>query len=605
MEVLRDNFGKLLPMIKEAIRKADFIAIDTELTGLNEPPERENLLDDPGTRYEKHRITSGQFRIIQFGLTTFTFSPSNQSFVARPFNFFVFPGEGPNRDSPNRWFTSDSSSLKFLAGHGFDFNKLFLNGIPYMSKESEIEAKEKIQEVLNQPDIAEDDSNREFLQGVRQQIYDWLQNAGQSKLNIPAGNSYLRRLVYQELKKHNGFLQGVSQEKSIEVTRLNEEERAKSLEEGSQLSPNFRQVIDALIEAKKPLIGHNCMYDLCHLVHHFVQDLPETLEEYKELLLKLFGVIIDTKYVAENQPLLKTHIGASGLAALYEITQHGQFAKLGPKIVFEENFQRYSQPDDAKIDTEMALHEAGYDSYLTGCALLRMAHLVIFKETAKEEERFEEKRKDTELEIADQRIEENEKMVENGSKMDTSVTERSPAEQSAEVVSKNLSSLYLSHSDLSAYYNRVYLMYSPVPFLDLTAPEPPPKPRPNHFFLFNVPETFTTQTLRSLFSRLEPLQIKWLDSTRCCLVVKEEENIENVPTGKLKNKWKEAESLQEAGEIRVVKWERYWAGILSGEKDVNTMGMKGEEVGLDEEKSLGAKKLEYHENPKKKRKRVD
>jgi CAF1 family ribonuclease len=33
MDVTRENFEELLPSIKEAIGKADFIAIDTELTG--------------------------------------------------------------------------------------------------------------------------------------------------------------------------------------------------------------------------------------------------------------------------------------------------------------------------------------------------------------------------------------------------------------------------------------------------------------------------------------------------------------------------------------------------------------------------------------------
>ena len=36
MEVLRDNFHELYPTIQEAIKEADFIAIDTELTGAQE-----------------------------------------------------------------------------------------------------------------------------------------------------------------------------------------------------------------------------------------------------------------------------------------------------------------------------------------------------------------------------------------------------------------------------------------------------------------------------------------------------------------------------------------------------------------------------------------
>jgi poly(A)-specific ribonuclease len=34
MEVIKDNFHELFPIVQKAIEEADFIAIDTELTGV-------------------------------------------------------------------------------------------------------------------------------------------------------------------------------------------------------------------------------------------------------------------------------------------------------------------------------------------------------------------------------------------------------------------------------------------------------------------------------------------------------------------------------------------------------------------------------------------
>jgi len=40
MEVLRKEFEDTLPLIEEAMNEADFIAIDTEFTGLNDTQPR-------------------------------------------------------------------------------------------------------------------------------------------------------------------------------------------------------------------------------------------------------------------------------------------------------------------------------------------------------------------------------------------------------------------------------------------------------------------------------------------------------------------------------------------------------------------------------------
>jgi poly(A)-specific ribonuclease len=42
----------------------------------------------------------------------------------------------------------------------------------------------------------------------------------------------------------------------------------------------FTKVVEMLIEAQKPLVGHNMMYDIIYLYNQFVGDLPETYEKF-------------------------------------------------------------------------------------------------------------------------------------------------------------------------------------------------------------------------------------------------------------------------------------------------------------------------------------
>jgi hypothetical protein len=42
----------------------------------------------------------------------------------------------------------------------------------------------------------------------------------------------------------------------------------------------FSLVVEAMIEFKKPLIGHNCMYDWVYIYNQFIGELPETYAEF-------------------------------------------------------------------------------------------------------------------------------------------------------------------------------------------------------------------------------------------------------------------------------------------------------------------------------------
>lgn len=65
----------------------------------------------------------------------------------------------------------------------------------------------------------------------------------------------------------------------------------------------FSRVIELIIKAKKPMIGHNMFLDVMYLYQHFIADLPETLDEFINNYSYYFPMTFDTKAMAETMGL--------------------------------------------------------------------------------------------------------------------------------------------------------------------------------------------------------------------------------------------------------------------------------------------------------------
>lgn len=61
----------------------------------------------------------------------------------------------------------------------------------------------------------------------------------------------------------------------------------------------FRKV---LAEKPRVLVGHNCFMDLVFIYRYFYGALPDTVDEFQELLHGLFPVIVDTKFLSTSGP---------------------------------------------------------------------------------------------------------------------------------------------------------------------------------------------------------------------------------------------------------------------------------------------------------------
>jgi len=146
LEVTNQNFNTIYPHLEHALKNASFIAIDTELTGINVDDVKNRLVyillnarlnnistsfnvvfrcslfDSINERYEKQRSSIQPHIIIQFGITTFQRIQHENQYTAETFNFFLLPRSIPSK---NRQFVWQVSALEFLTAYEFDFNKVY------------------------------------------------------------------------------------------------------------------------------------------------------------------------------------------------------------------------------------------------------------------------------------------------------------------------------------------------------------------------------------------------------------------------------------------------------------------------------------------------
>ncbi|KAI9598793.1 CAF1 family ribonuclease-domain-containing protein [Syncephalis fuscata] len=483
MNVNLSNFNEALPLFEKAIAKADFVAIDCELTGLQPPGYQLAIQDDEAQRYEKIRQASNAYRVIQFGVCIFTTEkPVNSAemelddkprIVAHPFNFYVFPRERGDL-SRGGDFMVNSGSFAFLSSHNFDFNQLIAAGIPYWNYRQESDAIERANNNLQKADIAETPENAEFIKQTTETIDHWLQQSTERTLQIAAMNSYYRRIIYQIVRnKYNGFLIAKNNEQNVEVKRLTETERETISKNAGKAAlidvVNASEIIRLIAKARKPLVGHNCLLDLGHVMQHFWDDLPKSIEKWKYMLFELTSCIVDTKYLVHNHPELNT-ITNSALNHLMTSMGQPPFIEHCPDIVFADQFSRYSE-------CSTLYHEAGYDAYCTGVCLIRM------------------------------------------------ISYACRSKDNINLKFENTIANLLNEESIRSICNKIYLMRSDMSCMDFAGydipPEPIVAPVPIAFTFTGIPRILDTNTISEILSSLGLLFVEWKDNNQCRIIFKD------------------------------------------------------------------------------------
>jgi hypothetical protein len=102
---------------------------------------------------------------------------------------------------------------------------------------------------------------------------------------------------------------------------------------------------------RRVLVGHNCFTDLVYLYSCFIGQLPDRVEDFQEIIRKMFPAVVDTKFIASFG---KGWHSTSLQDVELELQADGPGV---PLVEIPVDFDRYA--------VGQRLHEAGYDSLLT------------------------------------------------------------------------------------------------------------------------------------------------------------------------------------------------------------------------------------------------
>ncbi|XP_065086285.1 poly(A)-specific ribonuclease PARN-like [Ochlerotatus camptorhynchus] len=384
MEITTKNFIQQLPSIRQAIREANFFAIDGEFTGLTSD---RNVLpfDTPEEVYLKTIENSANFIIIQLGLCAFQVHPETGLVSYKCYNFYCYP------KGRVHIFACQGESMRFLAENEFDFNKLFREGLSYCGETDEerfrVELKDRQEQRAAALEAKEDENGEKdslnmvpvppeeekLMSEITERIEVFLKSEDKD-FTITKCNGFQRKLVYQLIdskyqkaistssvtleNNHKAIL--VERKRTKEQELKLEAERAAQENEELELAVGLSLVLQELSRAKKLIIGHNMLLDLLFVIRQFFRPLPPNFHEFKKIVRELFPLLLDTKYLCTNGEL-KVHVYSSVLGHVFDAVNKEPFKLPEVSCALEEH--KYSPQ-------EMKQHDAGYDAYLTGLCFL-------------------------------------------------------------------------------------------------------------------------------------------------------------------------------------------------------------------------------------------
>ncbi|XP_063533900.1 poly(A)-specific ribonuclease PARN-like [Cydia strobilella] len=478
MEVTRKNLKESLPLVSESIKRADFLVIDAEFTGLIHGPDV-TMFDSPGEYYLRTMAGCKDFLLIQFGLCAFYWDEDAKQYMNDAYNFYLFPR---GRPGPERMFLCQSSSLDFLSAQGFDFNKLIRDGIPYMTEPTETRLREMLTErqklYANENNIIPvPDENKQQIEDICKKVRQFLDEQKSEEMEIDRCNAFIRRLCFQELGsrfKGEAYVETKvleNKNRVLKVTRVTPENAAQDREamkkdkewEEFEEAVGFSKVARMISQSEKLVVGHNMLLDVLHTLNHFFQPLPPDYQTFKEFAHCMFPSLLDTKYMSSLPPF-KDKVNSSVLQHLLATLSEPPF---GLPTVGSSSGRGYTLSDDKP-------HEAGYDAFVTGLCFLAMRSHV--------------------------------------SRM-RGESERS--EPSAALLRPFLNKLFLTKT-----------AYQDSPYMNIDGPDPTPSR--DHVFHLTYPMEWQRNEINQLFSPFGPIVVQFIDDTSAFVALSRREQARDV-----------------------------------------------------------------------------
>ncbi|CAG8451113.1 6785_t:CDS:10 [Paraglomus brasilianum] len=476
-----------------------------------------------------------------------------------------------------------------LAGKD-DISDIFgWHGIPFMNKsDEEILLQRRAHTAQRQLENPPEADVVEAAEKAIKSIEAWLQNPVNNQLIIEAPTVRHKRFIFQQVRaRFNGFIDGDSRPRSIVFMRLTEEQRERRFKEDdairSDINVNFRDVIEMLIEAKKPIIGHNCFLDFCQTIHQFYEEVPEKVRQFKALAHKLFETIVDTKHLAFSHSKLQAHLIKTGVQDTLGMVQRRPFTDLGPKIVIDPTFTKY------KLNDASLYHEAGYDAYVTGFIFARLVAFMLHEN--------EEGKRNAYSFLDD--VPEGDISVKK--KVDDEPVEEQD-ENNMDSEEKKFIDLMWTSPKVIGYYNKLHLMRSDFKYLNLTGEDGCPSPKANAFLLSNIPQNCYQSTLTTIFEDFAPIFVNWVDDSNCWLTVRHDKKCERLKEIKVRElkffqefmegkkrakKAQESGVTAEMGDITIISWGEWIRDIVWEDIDQKENEENGEDIDQKENEENG------------------
>ncbi|XP_071725703.1 poly(A)-specific ribonuclease PARN [Rutidosis leptorrhynchoides] len=424
--VTKSNFDSSLADLRRHVKDADFVAIDLEMTGVTSAPWRDSFeFDRFDVRYLKVKDSAEKFAVVQFGVCPFRWDSNKQSFISHPHNFYIFPRQEVGGNDASYEFLCQTSSIDFLAKYQFDFNLCVKEGISYISRAQEDEARLQLHSA-HEDDVSESPSTAKeikdvplvrmadilFTERMRNTISDWhdyllqIRNGGSNRPIVDSNDSTDQfQTIFFRMRpaiKLNGFtshqlrlIKSVVEKSFKDLTYicvdgeqfvvytdsrrdldvLMGEVKGSLFKEAEMkigAAIGFRHVIDLLSSEQKLIVGHNCFLDIAHVCRKFVGPLPSNLEEYVTLVKQNFPYIIDTKILLNANSVLQLKMKKSSTSLAKA------FAIMCPHIASGDSTVGSGSNSSVEVEVQVddmrssnwnsgAKHEAGYDAFMTGC----------------------------------------------------------------------------------------------------------------------------------------------------------------------------------------------------------------------------------------------
>ncbi|KEP67103.1 UNVERIFIED_CONTAM: CAF1 family ribonuclease [Hammondia hammondi] len=324
----RESWPTHLEALREVLAKAEFVALDVELTGLHMKNEKFLGVD---RCYEAHCEGAKNFLPVQLGLCAARRASAAEPhrWILTPASVYMFP-----RDA--RLFQASTGTLMFLRENGFDFNKWLDQGIPFLRAQEEKEKRQALQVRIDDlehlikhrsrsatPRETQESSSlldtsktedRELAASARAAIHAWLASSSPEPLHLPVESPLQRLLLHSLVAAEFPSLYSLSvkvgDRRVLAVYQSEEEvyeEQLRGLREDIHRVEELRgvrQLLDDVSDQKLLVVGHNCFYDFLHIFQTLYADLPQSVSEFKTTWTQLFPATFDTKLIAESHDVL-------------------------------------------------------------------------------------------------------------------------------------------------------------------------------------------------------------------------------------------------------------------------------------------------------------